>query len=90
MFSGDQLMNAMREFDTTVKQKGLTSPEVAIRWLMHHSALTEGDSIILGASQIQQIRNTVALTRKGPLTDDVLALTEELWDSVRELREDII
>lgn len=90
MFSGDQLMDAMREFDTAVKQKGLTSPEVAIRWLMHHSALTEDDSVVLGASQIHQIQDTVALTRKGPLPDDVLVLTEELWDSVRELREDII
>ena len=90
MFSDDQLIDAMRKFDTAVKEKGLTSAEVALRWVMHHSALTEDDSIILGASRIEQIKETVALTRKGPLTDDVLALAEELWDSVRDLRGDII
>ena len=41
MFSDDQLIDAMRKFDTAVKEKGLTSAEVALRWVMHHSALTE-------------------------------------------------
>ena len=90
MFSGDQLVDAMKKFDVAVKEKGLSSPEVAIRWLMHHSALTKDDSIILGASRIEQIRDTVALTQKGPLTDDILVLTEELWNGVKDLRGDII
>ena len=90
MFSGDQLMAAMKEFDAAVKERGLTSVEVALRWLMHHAALTEDDGVILGASHIQQIHDTVAMCRKGPLRDDILALAEELWYNVKELRGEIL
>ncbi|KAJ4293576.1 hypothetical protein N0V90_008859 [Kalmusia sp. IMI 367209] len=90
MFSGDELMAAMKRFDAAVKEKGLTSVEVALRWLMHHAALTEDDGVILGASRIQQVHDTVAMCRKGPLEDDVLALTEALWYDVKGLRGEIL
>ncbi|KAF9737400.1 hypothetical protein PMIN03_000913 [Paraphaeosphaeria minitans] len=89
MFSGDQLMMAVKKFDAAVQEKGLTSPEVAIRWLMHHSVLDDEDGIVLGASRIVQVYATVALTKKGPLEDEVLALAEELWQDVKSLRGEI-
>jgi aflatoxin B1 aldehyde reductase len=90
MFSGDELTVAMKKFDAAVQQKGLTSPEVAIRWLMHHSVLNDEDGVILGASRIEQVHDTVALTKKGPLDDDVLALAEEFWQDVKDLRGEIL
>ncbi|KAJ4346715.1 uncharacterized protein N0V89_010647 [Didymosphaeria variabile] len=90
MFSGDQLMVAMKKFDAAVQAEGLTSPEVAIRWLIHHSVLGDDDGIILGASRIEQVHDTVALTRKGPLEGNVLALAEELWQDVKSLRSEIL
>ncbi|KAL1596988.1 hypothetical protein SLS60_008570 [Paraconiothyrium brasiliense] len=90
MFSGDQLMVAMKKFDVAVRAEGLTPPEVAIRWLMHHSVLGDEDGIILGASRIEQVHDTVALTKKGPLKGNVLALAEELWHDVKSLRSEII
>lgn len=90
MFSGDRLVDGMRRFDAAVRERGFSSPEVAIRWLMHHSALTGEDSVILGASRIEQIHETVGFTQKGPLPDDVVAMAEELWKSVEDLRGDVI
>lgn len=90
MFSGDQLIEAMNKFDAAVQEKGLTSQEVALRWLMNHSPLGDGDGVILSASRIDQIHATVGLTKKGPLEEDVLVLVEQLWQDVKSLREDIL
>ncbi|KUI53260.1 Aflatoxin B1 aldehyde reductase member 2 [Cytospora mali] len=42
-------------FDAAVKAEGLTPTEVALRWVGYHSALGDGDAIILGASKTAQI-----------------------------------
>ncbi|KAF2448661.1 aflatoxin B1 aldehyde reductase-like protein [Karstenula rhodostoma CBS 690.94] len=90
MFSGDQLIVAMKKFEAAVQEKGLTSREVAIRWLMHHSVLNDEDGIILGASRIEQVHETIALTKKGPLEDVILVLAEELWLDMKSLRGEIL
>lgn len=85
-FGAEDLQAAMKRFDEAVGAEGLTSTEVAIRWVMHHSALTEDDSVILGASKIAQIQETVAFIRKGELPAKLLRLTEDLWETLSESR----
>ncbi|CCC07119.1 hypothetical protein SMACR_01143 [Sordaria macrospora] len=58
--------------------------DAALRWLMHHSALAEGDGIIFGAKTIDQLRANVAGARAGPLPDTVRKTVDRLWDLVRE------
>ena len=79
----------MREFDVEVKSHGLTALEVAVRWIVYHSALTEKDGIILGASKIEQIQDTVSLIKKGPLSQTVLDVAEDLWDAVKNSRSGV-
>ncbi|KAJ4404214.1 hypothetical protein N0V85_004926 [Neurospora sp. IMI 360204] len=58
--------------------------DAALRWLMHHSALREGDAIIFGAKRIDQLRANVAGARAGPLPDIVRETVDGLWDLVKE------
>lgn len=90
MFGAEDLHLAIREFEARVKTHDLTSLEVAIRWLAHHSALSESDAIIVGASKAIQVTRTVELMRRGPLPDVILPIVEHLWDAVRESRGNII
>lgn len=90
VFAGDEPNRAMKKLVTEVRALGLSSTEVAIRWAVHHSALRDEDSIILGASKSRQIEETVALIRKGPLTPEVIALTDELWALTQLSRGDIL
>lgn len=80
----------MKRFDAEVKSHNLTSTEVAIRWIAHHSALRDEDGIILGASKAEQIRETVSMIKKGPLPGELLRLAEDLWGVVKESRSEII
>ena len=90
LFGAESLQIAMKKFDADVKSHDLLPTEVAIRWIAHHSALGDHDGIILGASRVEQIRETITLLRKGPLSKELLQSTEELWNSVKESRKDVI
>lgn len=80
----------MKKFDTEVKSHNLTSIEVAIRWIAHHSALGDEDGIIIGASKAEQVRETVIMIKKGPLPKEVLRTAEDLWSAVKGSRGEII
>ena len=80
----------MKEFDAQAKSHNLTSVEVAIRWIAHHSALRDEDGIILGASKVEQIRETVSMIKRGPLPEEVLKTAEDLWSAVKGNRSEII
>lgn len=80
----------MRKFDEEIKLHNLTSIEVAIRWIAHHSALKDEDGIILGASKTEQIRETVIMIKKGPLPGEVLRIAENLWSALKGTRGEII
>lgn len=80
----------MKRFDSAVKAEGLTSVEVALRWVAHHSALGDGDAIILGASKTSQIQETVSMIRKGGLSPQLVGMAEEIWEAVKESRSNIL
>ncbi|KAI0537562.1 putative oxidoreductase [Xylaria digitata] len=90
MYGSQDVLDAVKKFDTETKALGLAPLEVSVRWIFHHSKLTDDDYVLLGASKVEQIVENVAFIRKGPLSDDVLPLVEELWDSIKETRGEVI
>ena len=90
LYGADELHVGMKKFVVAVKEHGLSPAEVAIRWLAHHSALREDDGIILGASRVEQIVETVGFVGKGLLGKELLGAAEELWEVVRGVRGDVI
>lgn len=58
---GEELHQAMKKFDTEIKAHGVSSMEVAIRWLAYHTALGDEDAIILGASKEAQLVKLISL-----------------------------
>ena len=89
LFGAEDLKSAMREFDAQAKSQDLTSVEIAIRWIAHHSALGAEDGFIVGASNVEQIREIVQMLKKGPLPEEVLKMNENLWTAVKGGRGDI-
>lgn len=63
---------------------GVTPTEVSLRWIVHHSALGEGDAIILGASSFNQLRSNIQFCKKGPLDERLLEAYEELSKGVEK------
>ena len=90
LFDDNNLRVVMKKFVTEVESHDLTSIEVAARWIAHHSFLADGDGIILAASKESQILETTSMIRKGPLPEEALRVTNELWNVVKGTRSEII
>ena len=60
-------------------QAGPSLAEVALRWLIHHSYLREGDGIIIGASREEHLVSNLAAWQAGPLPAPVLEACEAAW-----------
>ncbi|KAI1212748.1 putative oxidoreductase [Annulohypoxylon truncatum] len=90
VFGAPDLVSAVKRFDERTRESGAEPLEVAVRWIVHHSQLGEEDGVLLGASKTRQVVQTVELARKGPLSEELLKLVDELWDAVKETRGDII
>lgn len=80
----DEYFQALQIVSDASKAAGLTMPEVALRWMQHHSALRRehGDAIIIGASSAKHIEENLNDFEKGPLPDEVLKAVDSAWDIV--------
>lgn len=85
-----EIASAMKAFVTGCRAQDILPVEVASRWLAHHSPLNDNDGIVLGASRLEQVGDTVANIRKGPLPAQTVKLVDELWESVKPIRSLIV
>ncbi|KAJ4855712.1 aldo/keto reductase family domain-containing protein [Trichoderma breve] len=60
----------------------LTLQEAALRWIVNHSALGDGDGVIVGAKRVDQLESNVKDARAGSLPEHVRETIEGLWSEV--------
>lgn len=62
------MYEAVRKLQECIEPLGMTLTEVSMRWLMFHSALGEGDGVIVGGSKVEQIEGNLGDVEKGEVT----------------------
>jgi aflatoxin B1 aldehyde reductase len=62
----------------------LKMQDTALRWLMHHSMMKEGDGVIIGAKHLDQLEANVVALRGGPLPEDIRLAMNGLQAMVNE------
>jgi aflatoxin B1 aldehyde reductase len=73
---------AMADLLDTLEPLGIAGSEACLRWLYYHSALSEKDGVILGASKMPQIIQNMTDISKGPLPMEVLQKINSLWEEI--------
>ncbi|KAF8996296.1 Aldo/keto reductase [Cyathus striatus] len=75
----DAYFKALESIRTVSDKHGLTMPEVALRWISHHSLLKRehGDAVLIGASSLNHIKQNLVDFEKGPLPEEVLKVLDE-------------
>jgi aflatoxin B1 aldehyde reductase len=60
---------------------GLNPLEVAMRWVTHHSKLNVhgGDGVIIGFSNLGQLKDNLDYLEKPPLPDELVEVLEQAW-----------
>ncbi|MCJ1405181.1 hypothetical protein MMC11_008407 [Xylographa trunciseda] len=87
LYLKEGLLTAAQRVQDQAKKHGLTGQAAALRWVLHHSALSgeHGDAMIIGASNLQQLEENLKICDGGPLPDDMVEVFEEVWQSARPL-----
>ena len=79
----DGTFEALELVEKAAQKHDLTTLEIALRWVMHHSTLNckdnGGDGIIIGVSSLAQLEGNLKDLEKGPLPDDVVQTLDEAW-----------
>lgn len=75
---------AVKKLRAISERTGLGMDELSFRWERYHSALEDGDMIIMGASKVEQIRSSVEKASNGPLSDELARELSNLWGPCRE------
>lgn len=63
------------------EKQGLTTVEATYRWLAYHSMLNgeRGDAILIGASQLNHLKQNMNSIKAGTLPDEVVDAFEAAW-----------
>ncbi|CEH12951.1 hypothetical protein CBOM_00901 [Ceraceosorus bombacis] len=83
LYLNDDIVKAVRHLETTCQKLGISKQNATLRYMLHHSGLSEDDSIILGASSPEQLESNLAACEGGTLDREALKAFETLWDQVK-------
>ncbi|KAI0804323.1 NADP-dependent oxidoreductase domain-containing protein [Xylaria sp. FL0064] len=87
----DGIIEGARIIRQAAEETGIPPLEVAMRWLVHHSALRGGngggqegrDGVVIGFSSLEQLRQNLDSLDKGPLGPELLDALERAWRVAR-------
>ena len=75
-----EFFDAVEALRPVAQRAGRTMVDLSLSWLLHHTAT---DCIVLGASTPEQLNENLDAFDRGPLTGDVLAACDEVWQKLR-------
>lgn len=72
--------DAVNKLGLVAREAGRSLVSLSMNWLLHHTNTT---CLIQGASRLEQLTENLAACNEGPLTGDVLARCDEIWQELR-------
>lgn len=88
-YGDPKLQQVMKNFESALAPLGISGSEASLRWVFYHSALREQDAVILGASKLAQIKDSLRSISVGPLPDGIVQAINSIWDVLEESRAQI-
>lgn len=84
MYAKPALLNALEQWAQIAQDEGVSRAELAYRWVTYNSALKKenGDGIIIGARNVQQLEETLKSVNNGPLSRDAIKRIDEVWKTI--------
>jgi len=85
MYVKPSYLEALAEWEQIAKDEGTSKADLAYRWVSYHSPLKPelGDGIIIGASRLEQLEQTIQGLNKGPLKPETAKAIDAVWEKVK-------
>lgn len=84
MYGKESLYEALDEWEHIANDAGISKAALAYRWITYHSALKKehGDGVIVGASKVAQLEETLKVIEDGPLDAKTAERVDQIWKKV--------
>ncbi|CAF1104862.1 unnamed protein product [Didymodactylos carnosus] len=82
LYCKETFFSALEAFQNRCKKLNIKPSEACFSWLLNHSQLKEGDAIILGATNMEQLTENLRDSRGVQLSTDIVQELENLWKAV--------
>jgi aryl-alcohol dehydrogenase-like predicted oxidoreductase len=84
-FNKPCFLEALEKWAAVAEREGTTKADLAYRWVKYNSPLKPeyGDGIIVGATSLEQLEQTLAGIGKGPVSEEAAKAIEEIWEGVK-------
>ncbi|KAF9885261.1 hypothetical protein FE257_013059 [Aspergillus nanangensis] len=81
LYNKPSMLEGLKLWEQIAEEAGIPKAELAYRWVVYHSALKEelGDKVVFGARGNEQLRQTLAAVKNGPLSPEIAQRIEEVW-----------
>ena len=85
MYNKPSLVAALKDWESAAEEAGTSKAALAYRWVAYNSILSKehGDGIILGASKVGQLKQSLEALKEGPLSENVVKKIDEVWEKVK-------
>jgi len=84
MYNKPAYLEALSQWEAIAKEAGCSKADLAYRWVKYNSPLKPeyGDAIIIGASKLEQLKQTLSGISAGPLSEDITKKIDEVWTTI--------
>ncbi|KAK5117596.1 hypothetical protein LTR62_005018 [Meristemomyces frigidus] len=84
MYGRPKLLAALEKWAAIAEEEGVSRADLAYRWVKYNSPLKAeyGDAIIIGATSLEQLKQTLGSVGKGPLSERAAGRIDELWAEI--------
>jgi aryl-alcohol dehydrogenase-like predicted oxidoreductase len=85
MYVKDSYLEALSKWEVVAKEEGCSRAELAYRWVAYNSPLKKeyGDAIIVGASRVEQLEDTLTGLEKGKLSEKACKGIDDIWETIK-------
>lgn len=86
LYARPTLLDALDKWAQIADAENVSRAELAYRWVAYHSPLKpeQGDALIIGASSVEQLEQTLTGIEKGPLSDKAVKAIDQVWEQVKD------
>lgn len=86
LYNRPKLLEILDKWETISNESGVSKADLSYRWVAYNSAIdgAKGDGILLGASNAEQLRDTLRGLEDGPLDGWVVDRIDQIWEKVKD------
>jgi aflatoxin B1 aldehyde reductase len=86
LYKKPRMLEALDRWEEIAKDAGVSKAELAYRWITYNSILNGdlGDAIIVGSSNLDQLKGTLEGIEGGPLSSEIARKVDQIWKLVEQ------